>query len=88
MPDVVSCVTLVALSPNKKSVFVFEQHHKMTQESQASDIYMSIYDLKQEQPRVSKAHINLTELIGKENLAVCQYNQNTASLSLYFARDY
>lgn len=64
LPDIVNCVTLIALTPNKKNLFVCEQHSIGVGEPLKPEIYLSIYDLKNpDSPKVLKAHINVTELV-------------------------
>lgn len=76
LPDFVNCVTFMTLSPNKKNLFVCEQHSQGVGEPLKPDIYMSIYDLKNpEAPKVLKAHINVTELVNTSNMQMsCTLN--------------
>ena len=49
IPDFVDHITHIALSPNKKNLFVCEQHVHNPQsqgEIPKNDVYLSIYDLK------------------------------------------
>lgn len=81
LPDFVDHITHIALSPNKKNLFICEQHQSpqgalLSIEQPKQDIFLSIYDLKNpEQPRISKAHINVSELITSNHNALCILNQ-------------
>ena len=76
LPDFVNCVTCMTLSPNKKNLFVCEQHSSGFGEALKPDIYMSIYDLKNpDAPKVLKAHINVTELVNTSSMQMsCTLN--------------
>ena len=57
LPDFVERITHIALSPNKKTLFLCEHHHMQPgKNAETRDLFMSIYDLKNpDQPRILKS---------------------------------
>jgi hypothetical protein len=83
LPDFVQQITHIALSPNKKTLFVCEQHHPVQGQESNQDVFLSIYDLRNpEQPRVLKAHVNISDLITLNHNAMCSVNAQTGAIAL------
>lgn len=83
LPDYVQQITHIALSPNKKTLFVCEQHHPVQGQESNQDIFLSIYDLRNpEQPRVLKAHVNISDLVTPNHNAMCSVNPQTGAIAI------
>lgn len=75
--DNVACVTQLTLSENRSTLFVSELLQDHPNES-----FVSMYDLRSEQPKIIKSNINVTELVNSNNFSICTLNTHTGQLSI------
>jgi len=65
IPDYVNQVTHIAVSQNKRYLFVAESHKSLQDKNLINnDVFLTVYDIRTTtSPKIIKAHINVTELI-------------------------
>ena len=62
LSDHVQLITCIALSPSKQRLAIFEQHEKTEGAGIDQNVYLSLYEMRGNEPEQKRPTVNLTDL--------------------------